>query len=40
MALSPVFFTKAIKNSENKPMIKLVVQMDIDEFCSILFDRI
>lgn len=40
IALNPTFFTKTIKSHDNKPMIKIFVQMDIDEFCSILFDKI
>jgi hypothetical protein len=38
--LNPTFFTKSIKSHDNKPLVKLFVQMDIDEFCSILFDKI
>jgi ubiquitin carboxyl-terminal hydrolase 9/24 len=40
IALNPVYFTKTIKSHDNKPLIKIFVQMDIDEFCSILFDKI
>ena len=38
--LNPVPFTKTIKNTEDKPMIKLFQQMDIEEYSSILFDKI
>ena len=37
---SPVEFARTIKNSENKPMIRINEQMDIDEFEIILFDKI
>lgn len=37
---SPVEFSRTIKNSENKPMIRINEQMDIDEFEIILFDKI
>ena len=39
-SLSPLFFSKTIKNNNNKPMIKVLEQMDIDEYCSILLDKI
>lgn len=38
--LNPVPFSKTIKNNEDKPMIKIFEQMDIEEYSSILFDKI
>ena len=39
-SIVPIFFTKSIKTFDNKPMIKIFQQMDIDEYSSILFDKI
>jgi len=39
-ALNPVFFAKTIKTADNKPVVKVFMQMDIDEYCSIFFDRL
>ena len=40
MSLSALPFSKTIKGSNNKPMISVYNQMDIDEFSNILFDRV
>ena len=39
-SISPTFFTRSIRTFDNKPMIKIYEQMDIDEYSSILFDKI
>ena len=39
-SIVPLFFTKSIRGFDNKPMIKIFEQMDIDEYSSILFDKI
>ena len=38
--LSAVQFSKSIKGSNQKPMISVYNQMDIDQFSNILFDRV
>ena len=37
--INPGFFAKSIKGSDNKPIVKNLEQMDIDEFSSILLDK-
>lgn len=38
--INPTGFAKTLKTSEKKPMIKMNEQMDIDEFASILFEKL
>lgn len=39
-AIDPQFFTTSIRSSNNRPMVKIFEQMDIDEFSMILFDKL
>lgn len=38
--INPLNFARTIRSNDKKPMIRINEQMDIDEFESILFDRL
>jgi len=38
--INPITFARTLKTNDKRPLVKINEQMDIDEFESILFDKV